>query len=204
MNGSATTNPEMAFTIDPNSGRVNFALDLPSNSASLGFVTSITPGGIDQINANFLATYGTDRGSAIRYEQILTGNPSAANFPHIVPGSETVWGSDMTLPDSVGSLVRYERVPMSLGEAGPNQYRIDYDAGTIYFSPVYDQKLSHALPITLTYKIHFNLPDDIVRGDYTTKSLVRIDLGMIIYDPETGHPHEVDVSDSIKVRNALR
>ena len=79
-----------------------------------------------------------------------------------------------------------------------------YKRQVIYFSPIYDQDLLDNGPITIDYKIHFNRATDIVRGQYTTKSLVKIDLGMIIHDPETSKAHEVDISDSIKVRNALR
>ena len=229
VNGASETNPEMAFTIDPNSGRINFAFDVPSNGQALGFVNTLSPYDIDGINNNFHSVYSADRGSAVRSAQLITSNSktdsNVANPPRIVPGSETVWGPNITPGPNYGTLVRYERVPIYLGDAGLNQYKLDYDTGEIFFSPIYDQDVPGAttglwsppgtlnplnppgpgiVPITIDYKIHFNLSDDIVRGDYTTKSLVRISLGMIIFDPESGNPHEVDISDSIKVRNAVR
>ena len=54
------------------------------------------------------------------------------------------------------------------------------------------------------YEIQFNLIDDVVRGDYSTKSLISIHMQMRMFDPESGNPHPVDLSDSVKVRNALR
>ena len=46
--------------------------------------------------------------------------------------------------------------------------------------------------------------DDVVRGDYSTKSLVGVQMQMRMYDPESGKPHPVELNDNIMVRNALR
>jgi hypothetical protein len=113
-------------------------------------------------------------------------------------------------PGSDSSYVAYQRVPFALGEPGFNQYKINYDTGEIFFSPVYDQKLpeiangSGFLPIRVDYKVHFNTDGDVVRGDYQTKAAVVVHLQMKMYDPESAKPHSVDLTNTIKVRNALR
>ncbi len=60
------------------------------------------------------------------------------------------------------------------------------------------------MPISVDYKIQFNRSDDVIKGDYITKSMIVVHLGMRIFDPEASEPHEVDLTNSIKVRNALR
>lgn len=132
-------------------------------------------------------------------------------YATVVPGSERVVGPDMTPGPGYGSYVVYERVPYALGEPGYNQYRINYDTGYIFFSPIYDQDLPEIegadgslIPIRVDYKVHFNRKNDVVRGGYQTKSAVVVHLGMRMYDPESSKPHSVDLSNTIKVRNALR
>jgi len=204
--GNTGTNPEMAFIIDANAGMVNFALDPPKN-ANLGLVFSLSP---SAINGAYLTEYEIDRGAAQRREDLITVSVTEPNCPRIVPGSERVIGPNMTPGPAYAALVRYERVPLSLGDAGLNQYKIDYDTGDIFFSPVYDQNLPVHKPeggeteILVNYKISFNRAGDIVRGDYTTRSLVTVHLGMRIFDPESGKPSTVDLTNSIKVRNAIR
>ena len=51
-----------------------------------------------------------------------------------MPGSEKIIGPDMTFGDHFGKPVRYERVPLSLGDPRMNQYKIDYDTGWLFFS----------------------------------------------------------------------
>ena len=140
-------------------------------------------------------------------------NAQYLEHARIVPGSEQIVGPDMTPGyEHSGKLVRYQRVPLALGDPGLNQYKLDYDNGGIYFSSVWDQDLPDTdefgeplgVPIQAYYKVQFNQNGDVVRGDYSTKSLVNIHLQMRMYDPESGKPHPVDLNDSIKVRNALR
>jgi len=214
----AITNPgggevEMAYTVDLNRGKVNFALDPPDPGDAGGHACKLGPAGI---NAAFHTTYDVDRGSARRSALLTTFDPARGAglyLPNarIVPGSERVMGPEPTLGPSYGSAVRYERVALSLGEPGPKQYKIDYDTGWIYFSSVFGADLpeildstGNALPIYVDYKIQFNRDGDIVKGDYITKSMVTVHLGMRMFDPESAKPHSVDLTNSVKVRNALR
>lgn len=187
----------------PNRGNVYFTMIPPKVSGGkYGPVTLLDPAAI---NAEFHNTYSTNRGSAQRMASLNV--PQGAR---IVPGSDKVIGPNMTPGQGYGQDVLYERIPIGLGDPGLNQYKIDYDTGAIYFSSVFDHDLPEipdgngVKPIKVDYKIQFNKKDDVVKGDYTTKSLVTVHLGMRMFDPDTGKPHSVDLTNSIKVRNALR
>ncbi len=207
----------MAFVPDPDRGTVNFAL-MPHKPDGAYSISDLNPA---TINNRYREEYhGTDvtpgnRGSARRYAPLSTfveGSSNYLKYATIVPGSERVVGPDMTPGPGYGEYVVYERVPYALGEPGYNQYRINYDTGYIFFSPVYDQNLpeisnsstSEPYPIRVDYKVHFNKKDDVVRGSYQTKAAVVVNLQMRMYDPESSKPHSVDLSNTIKVRNALR
>ena len=100
-------------------------------------------------------------------------------------------------------------MPSALGDPGFNQYKIDYDTGDVYFSSAYDQNLpegttSDPFKIGVNYKIQFNRDGDVIKGDYITKNLVTVHLGIRMFDPESGKPHTVELNNSVKVRNALR
>ncbi|MGB9619028.1 MAG: hypothetical protein ACPL7K_01295, partial [Armatimonadota bacterium] len=204
---------EMAFTVDLNKGTVNFALDPPRpGGARAGPVCLLDP---EAINAAFHNVYQTDRGSARRMALLSTFDPTSPFYfsnARIVPGSERVVGPDMAPGSHYGKPIRYERVPLSLGDPTYNQYKIDYDTGWIEFSPDERHDLpvipgngpGRHVPIAVDYKVQFNREEDVVKGDYTTKSLVTIHMGIRMFDPETSKPHEVDLTNSVKVRNALR
>lgn len=227
----ATQPVEMAFTFDlgredvyglsdaqcravapiANRGAVNFALQplRPHGSAPTGPVFSLNPEEIKAINDNYIQQYRQNR-VAIRCLRLYTfdkvnHSDQYLENARVVPGSEQVIGPDMTPNADPNKPVRYERVPLALGDPGLNQFKIDYDNGWIYFSPVWDQPLpENGCSMQFFYKIQFNRKDDIVRGDYSTKSLISIHMQMRMFDPESGTPYPVDLSDSVKVRNALR
>lgn len=202
---SMTTDPlEMAFTYDPNHGVVDFSM-LPPTPNGQQALCELDPA---VINGDYRAVYKNDPASARRYWLLNTFDPgNSAQYlrnARIVPGSEKVVGPDM-MPGFAGRSVRYERVPLALGDPGINQYKINYDTGEIYFSSVYEQDLPEGVaPILVDYRVYFNLKDDVVKGDYTTKSLINIHLGMRMFDPESGKAQPVDLSKSVRVRNALR
>ncbi len=211
---SGSTNPvEMAFTVDLNKGKVIFALDPPRvGGGRTGPVCLLDPAAI---NAAFYNVFRTDRAGARRMAILETFDPASPWYlpnARIVPGSERVVGPDMNPGSHYGKPVRYERVPLNLGDAGVNQYKINYDTGEIFFSPRYGQDLPVVpnssgqgnQPIEVTYKIQFNREGDVVKGDYVTKSLVTIHMGIRMFDPETGKPHAIDLTNSVKVRNAHR
>lgn len=202
---------EMAFIIDANRGTVNFALQPQRpNKAKSG------PVSIDNakaINDDFHADYEIDRGGAIRRSLLPTFDSASGQYmknASAVPGSEKMIGPDMTFGPHFGLPVRYERVPLSLGNPGINQYMIDYDTGWLYFSrdPSLDlperDPIGNDCLIQIYYLIYFNRKDDVVRGDYLTKSLINVHVGMRMFDPDQGKAFPVDLSDKVKVRNAIR
>lgn len=224
--------PEMAFIFDYsaypdpaqpgkkmawmnfNSGAVNFAIT-PPNQRGSDAPCVLDPA---QINDDFYTAYDNDRGSARRVAALNLYGAA------VVPGSERVLGPDMSPPvgrqagpggrvqfvSRSSAPVAYERVPLALGEPGANQYKIDYDNGIIYFSSVYDQGIPElyadgtAAQIKVYYKIHYNRAEDTVKGSYKTKSLVNIHLGMKVFDPDSGKPHKVELTNSVMVRNMRR
>jgi len=203
---------EMAFTVDVNRGTVNFALQPPRpGGAKTGPVDDINPA---KINKAFHDDYALDRGAAARRILLATFDSSLADQfiknARIVPGSEKVIGPDMTFGPHFGMPIRYNRVPLELGDPQQNQYKIDYDTGWLFFSrdPSLDlpeEDHSHNKShIQVYYSIYFNDKDDVVRGDYLTKSLINIQLGMRMFDPDSGKPYPVDLSDKVKIRNAIR
>ena len=203
---------EMAFTTDANKGTVNFALQpARTNNAKSGPVCEYLA---SDINKDFKDAYAVDRGTAIRCHRLATFDSSKTGQylknARVVPGSEKIIGPDMTFGAHFGKPVRYERVSLALGDTGANQYRIDYDNGWIYFSrdpsldlPETDHD-DNSCYVQVYYLVYFNWKDDVVRGDYLTKSLINIHMGMRMFDPDSGKPYPVDLSDSVKIRNALR
>lgn len=230
---SSSEAPEMAFIFDYgvtngqvwlnfNRGIVNFAL-APPRPQGQSSVVRLDP---LAINLAYMHAFDRDRGSARRLALLDTFNPDTSGWvanTRMVPGSDRVVGPDMTPPVSrvvsnntvhfrsrSNTPVVYERVPLNLGDPGPNQYKVDYDTGVLYFSSAYDQHLPDQFQngtdarIDVDYKIYFNRLEDAVKGSYTTKDLVNIHLEMRMFDPESGKPHSVDLTNSVKVRNALR
>ena len=211
---TSTKHMEMAFTINENKGTVNFSLQPPRpGHLTTGPVCKISP---TQINAQFHGDYSNDRGSAVRWYLLntfdQTGHPDQyLQNAKVVPGSDRVIGPDMTPGPNYGKPIRYQRVPLSLGDPGLNQYKVDCDLGKIYFSSDPNIDLPEVLdsrgkitPILIDYKVHFNKSDDTVTGNYATKSLITVHLGMRMFDPDAGRAYPVDLNDNIKIRNALR
>lgn len=204
---SAGSNPlEMAFTIDADKGTANFSLQPPRvRNVPNGPVCTFDPAVINQA---FHDQYAVDRYGARRIVLVGTLDPSVANQylrnSRVVPGSDKVIGPDMNPGPRFGQPVRYERIPLGLRYPAQNQYQIDCDTGWIMFSPDPNLDLPDTCGIDVYYKIYFNQNDDVVRGDYLTKSLISIQMGMRMFDPDKGIPYPVDLTNSVKIRNALR
>lgn len=214
---------EMAFDIDDNKGTVNFALqpvrEKPDPKAQFpptsGPVCTFDPA---TINGDFKTAYLTDRYGARR--TVLVASMDSTNtdqylaHARIVPGSDKVIGPDMMAGPHFGLPVRYERIPLGLRYPAQNQYQVDCDTGRIMFSPdpnldlpeTYKDSAGKTAPtsIEVYYLVYFNQTDDVIRGDYLTKSLINVQLGMRMFDPDKGKPYPVDLTNSVKVRNALR
>jgi len=166
------------------------------------------------INSLFHTEYDNDRGGATRLDRLATfvstNSDQYIKNARIVPGSEKVIGPNMTFGSHFGEPIRYNRVPYALGDPQSNQYKINYDTGWIYFSrdpnldlPEKDQANANTA-IRVYYLIYFNDKDDVVRGDYLTKSLINVHIGMRMFDPDSGKPFPVDLSNKVKIRNAIR
>lgn len=205
----STVPPQMG---DLNRGTVRFALNAPRDPlAPAGFANVLDP---MDINGQFHNEYDIDRSGARRFAVLdAFRKGSHAYFPNarVVPGSDVVVGPDMTPGAIPRRMVRYQRVPLNEWKGpGLNQYLLDFETGTIYFSSVWDQDipegdgLGNPTKVLVDYKIQFNRADDVVRGDYSTKSLIDIHLGMRMFDPNSGRPVTVELNKSVKVRNALR
>lgn len=191
-------NPELMFTVDPDKGMVSFAFP---GSAMFDLAE------ISRINADFKAEFEEklalfSRGEGIRRTFLgpLTGNS------RIIPGTETLIAPDMTPDDRYGLPVRYNRVPWHLGDPGRNQYKINYDTGEIRFSSRWEENIPEHPDgmILLNFRYHNNEPGMVVTADYATKMLVSIDLAIRLYDESSGKPHAVELSNRIRLRNAMR
>lgn len=205
---------EMAFTIDLNSGAVSFAMQPPSPGPSKD--GPIADEHSVYINQDFRNALAIDRGGAVRRLLLPTFDSAKTDQyiknARIVPGSERIVGPDMTFGPHFAKPVRYERVPLQLGDPGANQYKIDYDSGWVFFSRDPNLDLPENDPtaavqrtsVQASYLIYFNQKDDVVRASYLTKTLINVHIGMRMFDPDSGKPYPVDLSNSVKVRNVLR
>ena len=209
---------EMAFTIDANKGTANFALQPVREKKAVsdpipttGPVCTFDPAVINQA---FHDEYALDRYGArrnVRVKTLAVDGSGSPLFPNqylrnsrVVPGSDKVVGPDMIFGPHFGQPVRYERIPLGLRYPAQNQYQIDCDTGWIMFSPDPNLDLPETSGVEVYYLIYFNQTDDVVRGDYLTKSLINIGMGMRMFDPDQGKPYPIDLTSSVKVRNALR
>lgn len=201
-NGDIGPDTEMALIPNLSRGQVSFAIRPPSSrDAPPGYVCSLD---CALINKAFHDRFVTDRSGARRSATLLQPPIAAVDlrYARIVPGSERVVGPDMY--SRAGQPVRYERVPLTVGNPGLNQYTIDYDTGDIDFSRDYGHDLPNDRNIWVDYRVQFNRDGDIIKGDYTTKSLVTVRMAIRMHDPESSKAHVVDLTNSIKVRNAQR
>lgn len=198
------SNKTIAFT--PNRGQVYFSL-IPSklSKGRSGPAEQFDP---FTVNKEFHDNLLLNRSPWPRRIQ-LSLPPGA----RVVPGSVKVAGPDMSPGANPANGATYKPVALNLRSPGLNEYRVDYDTGVIYFSrdpgaaydiPEVAGQGGANMPILVDYKIQFNRDGDVVKGDYVTKSLITVHLGMRMFDPDSGKPHSVDLTNSIKVRNALR
>lgn len=212
--------PPMAFRVDPISGEVRF--DFPASHI-------IKQSEINDMNQYVIANTGGGNGTPVRrYKIDLGGNVT------IVPGSEVVVGPDMTPRDEWAALmapgpvafvnrplVRYKRVPQRIGNPGLNEYDIDYgltdraEAGYISFSSALDEAIpvwqkfgtgGGDIPasIEIRYKYQLNQDGDVVVGNYATKTLMSVTMGIRFYDSNSGKVHPVELTNKVRIRNLMR
>ncbi|MEN6371500.1 MAG: type II secretion system protein [Armatimonadota bacterium] len=206
-------NPEVAFDVDPVKGEVRF--DFPDSDV-------IHQDDIIAMNQRAANTAPGNAPARIYRLTMFSNVPSNSEFkPRIVPGSEVVMGPDMTpglQPEEI-RMVRYERVPFNLGDPRRNQYKIDYGmsdsanadkrVGWIVFSPAYDEVIPETMStgvsrFEISYKFQCNRDGDVVIGNYTTKTLMQITMGIRYYDRNTQKVHPMELTNKVRVRNLLR
>lgn len=217
--------PEVAFTIDETKGAVNFSfpvVDLDASS-SMGRMAVSMIASTDDINSRY-ATY-TDYKD--RYRSLWVNDPDAGLAPianaTVVPGSERVVAPDASPGSNYGRATRYQRVPSYLYEPGLNQYQLDvnYQAVDSSGAPIVKPGLAclffHSyqthqtgsgleLPggtnnVFVYYEVQNNKKDDSLRANYVTKSLMTVMMGVRIYDPITGRPQVVQLTNKVALRN---
>jgi prepilin-type N-terminal cleavage/methylation domain-containing protein len=212
-----TTDPEIAFVVDPYRGEVRF--DFPA-SDTIGNAEIITMN--RDVHDNF-GSFTIPPTRSHRMSQFTATPPTR----RIVPGSEIVTGPDMTPGTAPGQArrVRYERVPWNLGEPGRNQYKINYgmtdstgnDVGWIVFSPAPDEFIPETMydkvngsyaadqpsTIDIGYRFQCNRDGDVVIGSYSTKTLLGVTLGIRYYD-SSGKLQPVELTNKVRVRNLMR
>lgn len=209
------SDPEVAFVVDPVRGEARF--DFPaSDQIHAEDIVAMN----DRVAANVLSGSGSPA-RVYRITQFAGLSPTSEFKPRIVPGSEVVIGPDMTpgLHISQIRMVRYERVPFNLGDPGRNQYKIDYGmynssnaadrVGWIIFSPAYDETIPAAIAngeayIDIKYKFQCNRDSDVVIGNYATKTLMQVTLGIRYYDRNSGKVHPMELTNKVRVRNLMR
>lgn len=207
------TIPPLMYTVDPVRGEVRF--DFPASY-------TINMPNIEAMNKTIRDHWASGSGVPVRMKRISLFahiTPTSQYQPRIVPGSEVVIGPDMTpgLPQSQIRMVRYERVPFNLGDPGRNQYKIDYGmddttgerVGRIFFSPAYDEVIPERNQdgpsyIDISYKWQCNRDNDIVIGNYATKTLIQVTLGIRYYDRNSGKLTPMELTNKVQVRNLMR
>ncbi|MEN6520644.1 MAG: type II secretion system protein [Armatimonadota bacterium] len=210
-----TDSPEVAFVVDPVKGEVRF--DFPDSDV-------IHQDDIIAMNQRVALNSNASNGSPARMYRLTMFDElsSTSEFkPRIVPGSEVVMGPDMTSglqPEDI-KMVRYERVPFNLGDPRRNQYKIDYgmsdssnadnSVGWIVFSPAYDDVIPETMSsgesrFEISYKFQCNRDGDVVIGNYATKTLMQITMGIRYYDRNSGKVHPVELTNKVRIRNLMR
>jgi len=215
--------PDVAFLVDPVKGEARFEFPA-SDEIQEGPQTD--PNTIAGMNENVRLHWGSATEPptrAYRISMFRALTPELAYQPRIVPGSEVVTGPDISpgLPLDQIRMVRYERVPFNLGDPGRNQYKIDYGTGDrtgervgwVIFSPALDEAIPQRMfdgaqtgpsRIEIRYKYQLNHDGDVVIGNYSTKTLLSITLGIRFYDRGSGKCHPVELTNKVRVRNLMR
>jgi hypothetical protein len=57
--------------------------------------------------------------------------------------------------------------------------------------------------ILLYYEVQNNKKDDILRASYITKSVITVQVGMRIYDSGTGRALTANLSNKVRLKNAV-
>ncbi|MDH7482578.1 MAG: type II secretion system protein [Armatimonadota bacterium] len=218
--------PEVAFTIDPVKGTANFAFPVVNDqiSSKAGGTMAISKmGSTDDINAAYISSGYRDR-----YRRFLINDPTDTSDPvseillnaRVVPMSERVVAPCATPGPNYGKPILYSRTPLYCYEPDYNQYKLDIDYGigsngtpcegvaAIFFHSLQTQERGSGVPLPpgkdnvfVFYQVQNNLADDTLRANYVTKSLITVTLGIKMYDPASGKPQNIELTNKVRIRN---
>ncbi len=194
--------PELMFTVDPNRGQVSFEFPMGSESWTVDDIKTM--------NSDFTTKFQNE-GAAVRSVQLQGLHDVQGHCPlaRIVPGSERVLGPDWTPGANYGKQVLYSRVALLSDDPGPNQYRIDYRDGTIYFFSLLHPSMPEGPgEIQVRYSIQGNQgfgldTGDVLAADYYTKNVLGIQVAYRIYD-DRGKAQVLTLTNNVNVRNFHR
>ena len=155
-------------------------------------------------------------------------SPQLREVARIVAGTEVVRIRDPETGTVIllrraeqGELVDTAEKPSTWNEAAkgpyppalppPGTYTLNPD-GSMYIGYPYPGPANPMQPVPVPdgkvvevlYQYQTNRSDDVVRVDYTTKSLLNIILGIRTYDPSNGKPILIQLSGKVRLRNVGR
>lgn len=204
--------PEFMFDVDPNKGEVRFGF--PSEAlAQYGDEDVFDPVLINRAYSDSMNADGVGVRSVTlqRFDALRNDIPTA----RVVPGTERVVGPNWTVGPDYGTPVLYQRVAYLTDDPGPNQYRIDYATGRVFFyslpspaMPEADINGGAAAPVDIRYDVQNNEgfdPDrgDMLGADYVTKNVLAVQVGYRLYD-DRGRVSLLQLSNNVVVRNFHR
>ncbi len=195
-------------------------------SSSIGKMAVSKVASTDIINQAYDDALGAYRD---RYRALWINDPDTdlrpiAGDPTVVPGSERVVAPDAAPGPNKGRPIRYGRVPTYLYEPGLNQYQLDvnYQAvdtngnlipgktglASLFFHSYQTSQPGSGVPLPagtdnvfVYYEIQNNKKGDTLRANYVTKSLMTVTMGIRIYDPTSGKPETVQLTNKVRLRN---
>jgi len=215
--------PELAFVVDDVKGTAEFAFPVVnvqlSDSASQNIQMAVSKrASTDDINAEYASAGYRDR-----YRRLLINDDAASEIllnGRVVPGSEKVVAPCATPGATYGKPILYSRTPLYCYEPEPNQYKLDVDYGldrygnprpgvaALFFHSYQTLQSGSGIPlppgkdnIFVFYQVQNNQKDDTLRASYVTKSLITITLGIKMFDPVSGRPENIELTNKVRVRN---
>jgi prepilin-type N-terminal cleavage/methylation domain-containing protein len=143
-----------------------------------------------RVSAN-AGTVGTNQ-YKINYEDVPNAAPAGPQDPHVRVGyiefkNFAEAGSQVNIPDD-GAFPGATYKPHGLPE-----HKADPMTGLLTSVP--------SDPVEVSYKFQMNRPNDVVKIDYLTRELMNVTIEARLYDPASGRPQSVTLTDKIKVRN---
>jgi len=203
------TGPQRAFMVDTVKGTLDFSFPVVTASTEDGLNRAVSKAAVtDDINDSYLA----DVTYPYRYLRINETDDQILRNSTIAPGSVKVIGPDMTPGHSAANPVPYTRLPFLLYDPKENQYTVDpyYDdtgTGEVRFCSLQTIAGNPGPPLPpdesvfVYYEVQNNKKGDVLRANYVTKSLMTVAMGIRIYDPASGRPEFVELTNRVRLRN---